>query len=173
MNKKKLVEEWYPLVELVVNRMLQGGYKNLKQHRDDLISEGVIGLYNGIETFIKGAGSSEVSWYSRKIKTAIQSYIRDYEGKGGSSCDISIDDIQIPDEGGQYVDPDFEMIDKYEPEDEVRKAIYHRILMGGATYKDLAKEFGLTPQAVRRRKQKLMKSLKKQMEQDQILEENK
>jgi len=170
MADKEIVEQWYPLIDLVVNRILQGGYKHLKQHKDDLVSQGVFGLYSGIDTYDPNGGSSEVSWYSRKIKTHVLNYIRDFEDKGGRR-DISIDDIQIAIEEEEYVDPDYELIDKYEPEDEVSKEIYHRLLVGDTTNKGLAEELGMSKKSIERRKQRLKAKLRKQMEQDNVLED--
>ena len=142
MNKKEVIAAWYPLVTLVVNKMLQSDYRFLKQHRDDLISEGTLGLIKSLDTYEEGKGSSEVSYYSRGIRQAVMNYIRDYEG--GTPRYISIDDIEIPmEETEAYVEPDFTLVDKYEPEDEIKKVIYHRILLGDDTYREVGNDLNL------------------------------
>lgn len=169
-DNKRETEKWYPLIDKVVNRILQDGHQHLRQFKGDLVSEGVFGLMRAINSYDPTAGSSEVSYYSQGIRLAVLHYIRDFENKGGERY-INIDDIQLEAEEVEYVDPDYTIIDKYEPEDSVNKEIYHRILMGNTTNKDLAEELGLSKKAIERRKKRLKAKLFKQMTNDNVLED--
>ena len=180
-ERNQELELYYSLIEVVVRKFLQvHGYKHLKQHAPDLIGEGTVGLMKGIESYDPNKGSSKVSWYSQKIRSEIMHYIRDFEQGGRVPWNISIDDLKdknVPDEliyNMKLEEPEeesFGLIEEYEPEDEINKAIYHRILMGEATQREIADEFGVSKKAIEMRKRKLVKRLQKQMEQDNVLED--
>ena len=177
-ERKKEIADWYPLVDLVVNKFLKVyGYRHLKQHSDDLVGAATEGLIKGIDTFDPEKGTAKATWYSLKMRTDINNYIRDFEGYGCTARDISIDDLMMSETGeldylsytmnleGDEEEIDTGLVEEFEPEGEVDREIYHRILMGDATtYQELADEFGTTRRGVVRRKQRLVKRLKKQME---------
>ena len=177
-ERDKEIVDWYPLVDLVVNKFLKvHGYTQLRQHRDDLVGVATEGLIKGIETYDPEQGTSKSTWYSLKMRTDILNHIRDFEGYGCTVRDISIDDL-IKSETGEmdYLsytsnfeeeeeETDTGLVEELEPEGEIDREIYHRILMGSnTTYQEIADEFGITRRGVVRRKQRLVKRLKKQLE---------
>lgn len=177
MNKeerKAEIEAYYPLVEVVVKALYKDkSFKQLIQFYGDLVGEGALGLIKGVESYDPDKNSSKVSWYSRKIRTEVLNYIKTFENNGRVPVDVCIDDIEIAEEYKEpYEDPDFTLIDQYEPKDEINQAIYHRILMGNATQREIAEEFGVSKKAIEMRKRKLIIRLKKQMENNNVLEED-
>ena len=161
-ERHKKIEEYYPLVELVVRSILSKGYKRFKQHWNDLISEGSIGLIKGVDQYREDGGASEVSYYSRKIKTHVLNYLRDFEGKSTPLRDIETVDFSklLIEEEVPYVDPDYTLIDKYRPEHPIDNEIYERQLMGNTTNRELAEDVGVSRNAIILRKRKLKKKLR-------------
>ena len=167
-ERNDMIEAFYPLVHLVVDAMIAGGYKKYRQHRDDLVSEGTIGLIKATEKYDPGKGASEVTYFSRGIRNHVKDYVVRFEKKSDPLVSIYNVEHLIPnEEEEEYVDPDFTLINKYEPKDPINKEIYHRILMGGMSNGDLAKELGVTKNTIRLRKRRLIKRLR-----DQMMEEN-
>lgn len=67
--KKKLIEQYLPLVDYVTNRMAIGLPKNII--KDDLSSNGVMGLIDAIEKFDYGRGLQFETYASWRIRGAI------------------------------------------------------------------------------------------------------
>ncbi|WP_141500755.1 FliA/WhiG family RNA polymerase sigma factor [Paenibacillus luteus] len=67
--KKKLIEQYLPLVDYVTNRMAIGLPKNVI--KDDLASNGVMGLIDAIEKFDYGRGLQFETYASWRIRGAI------------------------------------------------------------------------------------------------------
>ena len=198
-ERKKEIADWYPLVDLVVNKFLKAHtFKELKQHKGDITGAATEGLIDGVESYDEEKGTEKATWYSIKMRSKIMHFIRDFEGYGNKYRTLSIESLTDETSGEleeltyeQEMDVDFrpprnisieafektkeeeeyELIDNYEPEGEVDKAIYHQVLMGEATHREIADQFGLTKKSVRDRKQYLVKKLRKQMEQDKVLED--
>lgn len=178
-ERKKEIADWYPLVDLVVNKFLKvHGFRHLKQYRDDLVGTATEGLIDAVDTYDPEKETAKSTWYSLKMRSNILHHIRDFEGYGCTPGNISLDDLMMSEtgeldylsytmnlEGDEEEEIDTGLVEEFEPEGEVDREIYHRILMGDATtYQELADEFGTTRRGVVRRKQRLVKRLKKQME---------
>lgn len=72
--KKKLIEQYLPLVDYVTNRMLIGLPKNVS--KDDLFSNGVMGLIDAIDKFDYKRGLQFETYASWRIRGAIIDSLR-------------------------------------------------------------------------------------------------
>lgn len=160
-KRKRYIESYYGLVEVVVDKLLSTSkYRRLKHIREELIGEGTIALIEAVDTYRKDKGTKPVTYFSFKIRKKSLDYIRSYIKNDISLVDIDSIDSQIPDEREEYTEEWSTFVDKYEPEDELDRRIYHEFLMGDRTAREIGDDVGMSLHSIRDRVKKLRKKLR-------------
>ena len=163
MNRSKNIEQYWGLVDVVLDSLLATqSMRQYKYMREDLHSEGTIGLIRGLDNY-KPMGAQKVTYLSLRIRGAILDYLKKNRRHEKPDVDINYIYETTPDESETYEEGDNALVEKYEPKDPINKAIYHRLIMGGASQMDIANEFGVSRTAIKLRKLRLLKSLKQKM----------
>ena len=143
-ERKRIIENYYPLVDVVIDKLLSlERYKSYRYLREDLVSEGYIGLIYGIDTYDKERGTKPVSYFSMCIRGRALNFIKKHTAISNATVYIEDTNLDFQYEEGDYDEDWVTFVDKYEPEDELEKRIYHEILMGSSTYQELATDMGL------------------------------
>lgn len=168
MKRKEIAEMYFGLVSDVVNAyLLERNLKWRRELREELLSEGYVYLMKAIDTYDPTRGAQFHTYASKKITGHFVNYVRRLLKEESVTVQVSsISDSKL-DEGvrdaKEYERGSFELIDYYEPEDEINKVIYHQIIMGNSTYQEVANEFGISKTAVNTRLSRLKKRLRLQM----------
>lgn len=170
MNKerrKEVIESYVGLVDVVIDALLsKSRYKSFKYLREELKAEGYVALIEAIDSYKPDKGTKPVTYLSMQIRHHIGKYLDRSVVEEIPPWYIEDIDFEIADEKEEYNEDWIDFVDHYEPEDEIERRIYHEILMGDTTYKELADEIGSSKKAVRSKTQRLKKKLKKQIEGD-------
>lgn len=75
LSRDQLIESHLPLVHAIVNRIWsKGGIAGIE--RDDLFSEGAIGLINAADSFEKERGVALSTWATLRIRSAVGAVMR-------------------------------------------------------------------------------------------------
>lgn len=171
MDRKRL-GMYYGLANDVCNAYIKD--KRLpKKLKDELHSICLEFLVVANKDFKEGKGMQFHTYASNRMRTGMSNYIRSEVRYYTPLRDIQDVDFLIIKEEEEDEEYDFELIDLLEPEDEINKEIYHEILMGTSTYKSIAEKHGISRQAIKKRKRRLVERLKKQLEEIKETEEAK
>lgn len=165
MKREDKIIKYYGLIEVILDKLLSiPYYKPFKYMRDDLHSEGMLGLIAAIDTYDVARETKEVTYISLKVRGYIINLIRKQRRYESPLIDIDDKTLQniAAEEEEEYVE-EYDLIEKYEPEDEINKAIYHRCIMGSTTCQAIADEFGINRDSAQKRKRRLLKRLKIQI----------
>ncbi len=169
-NRDIKILRYYGLVEVVIDRLLtKGYYKPFRRLRDDLIGEGQLGLIRAIDTFDPTKGAKITTYVSLKVRGYALDYIRKYRRITTPEVDIDNEALQRKFMEELSYDPwsevvmeeKFDLIDAHCPTDPINAEIYHRIIMGGLTCKQLAVELDVSLNSIKKRKKRLLLKLKK------------
>lgn len=167
MNKEerdKDLIEYYDLIDLVTNKFLKRN-PLLRNQKDDLISEGTLGLINSIGTYRKDKGASKVTYYSKGIRNYIYNYSkRVYKRMRNEVYIDTIENLQTTPEEEDHVDQMFELYDELMPTDKIDRLVYVQNLTGGSSIQDIALELDMPYRSVWNRRARLLNKLKKVME---------
>lgn len=173
-KREETITAYYGLVEVVVDKLLfSPPYRNFVFLRDELHSEGVVTLIDAIDNFDSSKEVKLVTYISARIRGTFLNYIRKHKRESLplrhiSNMTVSQNLEELTTDPWKEVEENsFNLIDKYEPKGEVDKAVYHQIIMGSATFQEVADEFGISKAAVKMRKQRLLKNLKREMIKDE------
>lgn len=165
MTRREQIENYWGLVDVVLDSLLsQTDYRAYKYLRGELHSEGTVGLIKGIDTYKEGKGARRSSYYSLKIRGFILDYLRKERKHLSPDVDINTMGDIIADESEPYKESDGSLVAKYEPKHKIDNVIYHRILMGGSTCREIGDLFGVSKDNIKKRKRRLIVKLRKQME---------
>lgn len=160
--RKEYIESWIGLVDVVVNSLLkQRKYSTYKNIKDDLISVGYEGLIEAIDKFDKNKKIKPVTFYAVVIRNKVIDYIRKENRLRHSLTYISFIEDKSEEEEEEYNEEWVDFVDKYEPDNDIDKAIYHQNIMGNDSIRELALELNVNPPLIKKRKARLLKKLKK------------
>ncbi len=172
-SREEKILRYYGLVEVVIDRLLSKGYyKPFRPLRDDLIGEGQLGLIQAIDTYDPSKGAKVVTYISLKVRGYALDFIRKHRRITTPEVDIDnealqrkfIEELSYDPWNEEEREERFELIDKYEPKDEINRKIYHLVVMGGLTCKELAEEFQVSLNCIKKRKKRFLIRLHKEME---------
>jgi RNA polymerase sigma factor (sigma-70 family) len=166
------ITKHFGLVEVIIDRLLsKGNYKTFRRLRDDLIGEGMLGLIMAVDTYDPDRGAKLTTYISLKVRGHALDYIRKYKRVTTPEVDIDnaalqrkyVEELSYNPWTWEDVVEKFDLIDKHEPDDRVNRKIYHRIIMGGMTCKELAVELGQSLNSIKKRKKRLLTRLGKEI----------
>jgi RNA polymerase sporulation-specific sigma factor len=175
MSREELIGMHYGVVDIIVDKILsQEYYSQFKQMRDDLHSEGTIGMIKAIDNYDETRGAKLITYISLRIRGYVLNHIAKHIREVSPLVDIeNIDSVSSHDPFEEEVAIEqFDLINKYEPKHLIDKEIYHRILMGGSTTREIANEFNITKNAIKKRKARLIAKLREQITEGERLYED-
>lgn len=171
-RRQRMITNYHGLVEVVVDKLLaHPNYQHFRFMRDDLLGEGYLGLILAIDTYKKGKGTTIVTYISMKVRGRSIDCIRKHKRLTTPLIDIGNTTIEnltakeydyeeeLVSEEAQY-----ELIDQYEPKNEINKEIYHTQLMGSATNQEVADTFGVSINSIKKRKARMKSDLRDKLQ---------
>lgn len=176
IDYKDLAENHYQVVDIIVDKLLKTTqYRQYKEYREELIGEGTISLMKSAKDFDPGRGVKFVTYCSKRISLDVKRYVNrvlsQYISHHWHIDSIDENELPLIGEEEEKVKDDIE-IDwcKYEPEREVYKSIYYRVLLNGEPQRAVAKDLNIGYSTLKVFKTRIIKELKKKLTGEQHAE---
>lgn len=165
-ERREMAECHFEVIRIVLSRYLKNT-PDMVYYREEFESLGYEVLLIAAERFDPERGVAFVTFLSRGLESRFRNLAKQTRRENNKKVYLSElveyhkEPYTLDNEENEEVDTG--LVELLEPEAEVSKEIYYRLILGDATKRQqIADEFGLTNKAVKRRKQCLVEKLRKQ-----------